>query len=97
MALRHINLEITSQSQTILQRVAIADKSAINDCLNTYGNFVWRTVRKCSISDTDAEKMVQDVFKDIWQYAARYDSAKFSEDDFISLLIRHRLRQKNVH
>ena len=73
MALRHINLEITSQSQTILQRIAAADKSAINECLNTYGDFVWQTVRKHSESNTGAEKMVQEVFKDIWQYAARYD------------------------
>lgn len=91
------NLKIIPQSQTILQRIANADKSAADECLNVYGDFVWQLVRKYSQSDADAGKMVQEVFNDIWEYARRYDSAKLSENDFISMLVRHRLRQKNIH
>lgn len=95
--LLHTNLKIASQPQTILQRIAGADKSAVGECLNAYGDFVWQLVRKYSASDADAGKMVQEVFEDIWQYAGRYDSAKLSENDFISMLVRHRLREKRVH
>lgn len=92
-----MDAETVLQPRTILQRVAGADKSAISDCLNAYGNLIWRTVRKQNLSSEDAEKIVQDVFTDIWRFAERYDSMKFSEDDFILMLIRHRLRENKIH
>lgn len=92
-----MNAKLTLQSKTIMQRIADADKSAVVECLNAYGNFVWRTVRKVSSSDKDAEAIVENVFADICKYAKRFSSANLSENDFILMLIRNRLRQKQIH
>lgn len=94
---KKIDAENPLSSQTILQRVAKADKTAVTDCLNAYGSFVWRVVRNQNFTPEESEKIVQDVFSDIWQFAGRYDSMKFSEDDFILMLIRHRLRRGKLH
>jgi RNA polymerase sigma-70 factor (ECF subfamily) len=76
---------------TILQRVAPSDKSAIKDCIDTYGNFIWALARKFTASTEEAETATEEIFLDIWRYAGRFDSTKFDEAAFIALVAHRRL------
>jgi len=75
----------------ILTRIAIGDETAINDCINQYGNLIWALARKYTPKQEDAEDAVQEIFMEIWQNAARYDSHKASESTFITIIARRRL------
>lgn len=76
---------------TILSRIAVGDESAVNDCINQYGNFIWALAKKLTPSRDDAEDAVQEIFTEIWQNASRYDASKSSEITFISIIARRRL------
>lgn len=76
---------------TILTRIAAGDETAVQDCLDRYGNLIWSLARKLTPNREDAEDAVQEVFMEIWQNAARYEAAKASESTFITLIARRRL------
>lgn len=76
---------------SILQRIAVEDKSAVEECLNKYGKLVWSLALNFLNSREDAEDAVQDIFIDIWKYAGRFDAEKSGEANFISLIARRRL------
>lgn len=77
--------------QAILQRIAAGDKTAVQDCLKTYGGLVWSLARKLSINQDDAEDAVQEIFLDVWKHAERFDSGQASEATFIAMIARRRL------
>jgi len=85
----------------ILQRIAVDDKSAVTDCFDAYGKLIWSLARKFSRTREDAEDAVQEIFIDIWKYAARFDSAKSPEGAFVTLIARRRLidrlRKSKIH
>jgi len=83
--------EIPILCQTILQRVAAGDSSAVDDCLAQYGALVWSLARRHSPNYSDAEDAVQEAFLGIWQGAARFDPEKGSETTFITTIVRRRL------
>ncbi len=76
---------------TILQRIAKKDKTAVKDCVDTYGNFIWALARKFTSSREEAEAAAQEIFHDIWRYAERIDSNQSSENILIALIARRRL------
>lgn len=78
-------------SQTILQRVAAGDGSAVDECLAMYSGLVWSLARRYSPTPTDAEDAVQEVFIDLWKNASRYDSAVGSEATYVAMIARRRL------
>jgi len=80
-----------SNKNTILPRIAAGDETAINDCINKYGNLIWALAKKFTPKIEDAEDAVQEIFMEIWQNASRYDSTKSSEVTFISIIARRRL------
>lgn len=83
-----------SQSLTILQRLARADQSAVQDCLETYGAVVWALAKKYTCSSEEAEIITEQIFLDIWHYAAHFDPDKCSEYKFVVFLVlRQRIRQ----
>lgn len=77
-------------SPTILQRVARADKTAVEDCVNFYGGFVWSIASKFTKTREDTEDAVQEIFIDIWKNAARFDPAKSPESAFVWLIAQRR-------
>lgn len=77
--------------QTILQRVAAGDASAVDACLAQYGALVWSLARRHCGNHVDAEDAVQEAFISIWQAAKRFDPDKGSEATFITMIVRRRL------
>ena len=76
--------------KSILERIAAGDSTAVNECLDRYGNLLWSLARRYLRNTTDAEDAVQDVFIEIWRSAARYDPGIASETAFISTIARRR-------
>jgi len=81
----------TTNSPTILKRVADRDQTAIKDCIDNYGNFIWALARKFSASTEEAEAATQEIFIDIWRYAERLDKNQSAEKLLIALIARRRL------
>ena len=84
-------------SQTILQRIAARDKTAVQECLSTYGGLVWSIARKLLRNSDDAEDAVQEVFVDVWKNAGRFDEAQASETTFIAMIARRRVIDRIRH
>jgi RNA polymerase sigma factor (sigma-70 family) len=80
-----------TRENTILMRIAAGDEMAVGDCISQYGNLIWALAKKFTPKQEDAEDAVQEIFMEIWQNAARYDSSKASESTFISIIARRRL------
>jgi RNA polymerase sigma-70 factor, ECF subfamily len=89
---------------SILYRIASGDKTAVQDCLKTYGGLVWSLAKRMLPNQNDAEDAVQEIFIDVWKNAGRFDEKQSSETTFIAMLARRRLidrlrksnRQPNV-
>jgi len=80
-----------TKSLTILQRVANKDRTAVKDCIDTYGNFIWALARKFTASREEAEAATLEIFQDIWRYSKRVDKFQSAEDMVISQIARRRL------
>ena len=76
---------------TILQRVAVGEAVAIDECLETYGGLVWSLARRFCPRHEDAEDAVQDTFVDIWRNAEKFDPDIASEATYIAMIARRRL------
>ena len=76
---------------TILQRIAKKDKTAVKDCVDTYGNFIWALARKFTRSPEEAEAATQEIFTDIWRYTERADQPQCTENLLIATIARRRL------
>ena len=84
-------------TQTILQKIAAGDQSAVQDCLKSYGGLVWSLARRMLRNQDDAEDAVQEIFLDVWKNAARFDPAQASETTFVAMIARRRLIDKIRH
>lgn len=71
---------------TLLQRIASLDKSAVSECIEHYGDFVWSVSRKCTSTVKEAEAYSQQIFSYIWKNAGKFDLDKQTEEEYISHL-----------
>ena len=78
-------------SLSLLSRVAIGDRAAVDDCVTHYGGLLWSLARRHSPDLASAEDAVQEIFVDIWKNAARFDVRQGSELTFVAMLARRRL------
>ncbi len=91
-------------AQAILKRIALGDKTAVQECLDAYGGLIWSLALRMLSNSDDAEDAVQDIFIDVWKNAARFDENQASETTFVAMIARRRLidrirkhkRQRNV-
>ncbi len=77
--------------QTILQRIASGDKTAVQDCLNNYGGLIWSLARRMLPDQNEAEDAVQEIFIEIWKNAEKFDESQSSETTFVAMIARRRL------
>lgn len=80
-----------TQDSTILQRIAERDKTAVRDCIDAYGNFIWALARKFTASTEEAEAATEEIFIDIWQYRERARSTQSTEQKLIAMIALRRL------
>lgn len=78
-------------TRSILQRIAEKDKTAVQECLKTYGGLVWALARRMCQNNDDAEDAVQEIFIDVWKNAERFDPSQASETTFVAMIARRRL------
>lgn len=91
-------------AETILNRIAQGDKTAVQECLDKFGGLVWSLARRMCPNKDEAEDAVQEIFIDIWKNAGRFDEIQASEATFVAMIARRRLidrlrksqRQPNV-
>jgi len=77
--------------QTILERVAAGESTAVEECLQKYGGLVWSIARKLCANHADAEDAVQEVFIEVWRHAGRFDPHLASEATYITMIARRRM------
>jgi len=80
-----------TKSLTILQRIGNKDRTSVQDCVDTYGNFIWALARKFTASREEAEAAAAEIFTDIWRYTERADQSQPAENLLIALIARRRL------
>ena len=80
-----------TEPSMILQRIAERDKTAVKDCIDTYGNFIWALARKFTESRAEAEAATEEIFIDIWQYCGRASSTQSVEEKLIAMIALRRL------
>ncbi len=78
-------------NESLLNRIAAGDATAVDECLARYGGLVWSLVRRWFKNSADAEDLAQEIFVDIWQSADRFDPEVASEAVFIAMIARRRM------
>ena len=86
---------IIMTQDSVLQRIAQGDRTAVSDCIDRYGGLIWSLARRWSRTDADAEDAVQEIFLDLWKSAARFDQSVAGEKTFIAMIARRRLIDRN--
>ena len=80
-----------STNESLLERIAGGDVSAVDECLEQYGGLVWSLARRHCRSGEDAEDAAQEIFVELWKSADRFDGKKASEATFVAMIARRRL------
>ena len=80
-----------TETSTILRRIAEKDKTAVKDCIDTYGNFIWALARKLTHSREEAETATEKIFIDIWRYCERDRNTQSIEEKLIAMIALRRL------
>jgi DNA-directed RNA polymerase specialized sigma24 family protein len=80
-----------TETSAILRRIAEKDKTAVEDCIDAYGNFIWALARKFTGSRAEAAKATEEIFTDIWQYCERARNAQSVEKKLIAMIALRRL------
>ncbi|HEY5623985.1 MAG TPA: sigma-70 family RNA polymerase sigma factor [Gammaproteobacteria bacterium] len=77
-------------SESVLERIASGDETAVAECIDRYGGLVWSVARRWSNNVADAEDTVQEIFLELWKSAPRYKPSAGSEAVFITTIARRR-------
>jgi len=80
-----------TETSTILRRIAERDKTAVKDCIDAYGNFIWALARELTRSREEAEAATEKIFTDIWRYSEREGDTRPSEEKLIAMIALRRL------
>ena len=80
-----------TETSTILRRIAEKDKTAVKDCIDAYGDFIWALARKFTASTEEAETATEEIFIDIWRYCERARNTQSFEKKLIAMIALRRL------
>jgi RNA polymerase sigma-70 factor (ECF subfamily) len=84
-------------SLSIFQRLARKDRTAVKDCVDSYGNLIWALAVKFTASSDEAEAAAQEIFIDIWRYAERAENEPLTDETVLVALIARRRLIKFLH
>jgi DNA-directed RNA polymerase specialized sigma24 family protein len=76
---------------TILQRITDQERTAVKDCIDTYGNFIWALAKKFTRSREEAEAATREIFLDIWRHTESADKTQSDEEKLIAMIALRRL------
>jgi hypothetical protein len=79
-----------TKTSTSLPKGAERNKTAAEDCIDSYDNFIWALARKFTATTEEAEA-AQEIFLDIWRYSERSDKTQSAEEKLIALIALRRL------
>ena len=80
-----------TETSTILRRIAEKDKTAVKDCIDAYGNFIWALARNLTASREEAEAATEEIFIDIWRYCERARNTQSIEEKLIAMIALRRM------
>lgn len=81
----------TTETSSLLQRIADGDRAAMSLCMDEYGALVWSICRRAFANAADAEDAAQEAFMSLWRNADRFDSNVASEKTFVAMIARRRV------
>jgi len=79
-----------TETSTILRRIAEKDKTAVKDCIDAYGNFIW-ALKKADRFARRSGKATEEIFIDIWRYCERACNTHSIEKKLIAMIALRRL------
>ncbi|GAB5495618.1 MAG: ECF RNA polymerase sigma factor SigK [Phycisphaerales bacterium] len=80
-----------AEMESLLQRIAAGDESAVEGVVSTYGDLVWRVaVRRLGRDHPELDDAVQNAFVEVWRHAGRYDPSRGTEAAFIGIIAARR-------
>lgn len=82
------------EASSILRRVALGDRTAVDDCIKQYGGLIWSIGKRYLRDVTEVEDVTQEVFVELWQKAGRFDPSQGSEASFVALIARRRMTDR---
>ncbi|MFN0278495.1 MAG: hypothetical protein ACKVRN_07825 [Pyrinomonadaceae bacterium] len=86
-----------TEASTILRRIAKKDKTAVKDCIDAYGTFIWALARKLTKSRTEAERASEEIFIDIWRYCETSSNIQSTEKEAIAMIALRRLIKSGLY
>lgn len=75
----------------MLQRIALGDSAAVQQCIDVHGPLVWSLTRRLCPKGADAEDVVQEIFIALWKSAAQFDPGLASESTWVATVARRKL------
>jgi RNA polymerase sigma-70 factor (ECF subfamily) len=75
----------------LLQRIALGEAAAVQECIDAYGPLVWSLARRLCPRNADAEDVVQEIFITLWKSAGQYDPDVASEATWVTTVARRKL------
>lgn len=81
----------STDTPTILERVARQVPGAVDEMMARFGGLVWSLARRTLSDATEAEDAVQEIFVEIWRTAHRFDPSIAGEATFVAMITRRRL------
>lgn len=64
-----LNEHATDTTSPVLVRVSNGDRPAIEECVELYGDAIWRLACGRSESLEEAMKLTCEIFNNVWKYA----------------------------
>lgn len=74
-----------------LQRIALGEAAAVQQCLDEHGPLVWALARRLCPSSADVEDVVQEIFITLWKSADQFDPALGTESTWVTTVARRKL------
>jgi len=83
-----------AERRSVFVRLFENESGAVEDCLKEYGDFVWAFAKRYADSPESAEKMTEEIFADIWKFAAAFGINICDEKEVVALIARRYLLMK---